>query len=1429
MFARRLGWWFLLFSCLAVLGLSRAWADISQTPFVSSISAKPKMMLLLSKDHELFKKAYPDYTDLDGDGDLDTTYKNSIDYDGYFNSSLCYTYSSSRFVAVSQASNHLCSGQWSGNFLNWATMTRMDLVRKVLYGGKRLSTQSSEGYTILTRAWLPFDTHSFVKTYSSTSEASVSQLTPYNQSGISLCSDATANQTSKSYVLSRDNQPTLKVAKGVWPLWATSEIWQCAWRWYFSLYEQPDTSQKLAELNVNVQVCDSVDVRTENQCKTYTNTSAKKKPIGLLQNYGETDQIEFGLITGSYYRNDKGGVLRKQVSSFMGTNKEVNPATGDFLYPDNSIIKVIDSLQIIGYSPWSYPGCGYGNGISSCVSWGNPLSEMYAEALRYLTITSSTKRTPTSSFMVGSNDNGYLDVTKWFGDISWGNSPWGNDALCSSCSILVLSSGENSYDMDNLNLADIPQLTLTKLKDYVNNVISPAENIKGKKFLVSDNNGIAAQCTTQTVTNLYDVRGICPDGAGNQAGYALAGLAYHAQHTDFHGDGIGIKTYGVALSENLPTFTFKTSSGNITVVPNCKSRNDTSYCSMNDIKVAEHTTDSSGNLSRVRLLIGWEDSPWGSDYDMDMVAEMIICVGATCNDGTAAGQIEITAGMPFKNSAASMRQGYTVLGSSNDGTTWLSQVTDYSVNKWTDINLLTVNRSSGYVTTRFTGSSQNQIAPLPLPIQLAAKYGGGENSLRADGTPTNYYKVNNFSELSTNLNEVFSEISQNVNYKASVTGSSSNDSEGSQIFYSSFDNANSWNGHLMAYHYDSSGNLVRDWDAASQLNNQTPNNRVFMTWDNTKMTGVPFRQANLNAWQQGQLTKSWNGSTTAIPLADAVQYLRGNHNLEEINGVDNIYRSRLNSDNQPTRLGDIVHSSAVYVGAPNYYYKDSIEGSANPYSTFKSQYADRTPVVYVGANDGALHAFSASSGTELLAYVPNATFPYLNQLMNPEYDDSNLHHYFVDDTPTVVDAYVNSKWRTVLAGGMRAGGKAVYALDVSNPNNFTETNAASTVMWEFDDSVDSTLLNIGNTSGSLVPARLGYTFSKPAIVRLNNGRWAAVFGNGYYSEAQMAVLYIVYLDAARDGAWTTSDVYRIYANNSYTDTSKTGPSVDNGLSNIAPIDTNDDGSIDLIYAGDLQGNMWRFDLSGTTQSSWKAYKVFQATYNGTVQPIVARPEVGLGTITATQTNTSYIVYFGTGKYHDTDDISSTSLASVQSFYAIRDVPSANRDILSNPYNLSVYTTTSLTNDYRAVALTSSGTDGWRLNLPAGEKVIDAGILRRGAITFTTIEPNVSQCAVDEFGWLMSLDAESGGNNSNVFDTNSDGVIDSTDQINGQNASGIHLDTSAGALLVDNSAKAGSQTAVSVDADGNPVNTTLAHDTLYRQQRVNWQQVFPPQE
>nr|MDQ2695074.1 PilC/PilY family type IV pilus protein [Pseudomonadota bacterium] len=227
----------------------------------------------------------------------------------------------------------------------------------------------------------------------------------------------------------------------------------------------------------------------------------------------------------------------------------------------------------------------------------------------------------------------------------------------------------------------------------------------------------------------------------------------------------------------------------------------------------------------------------------------------------------------------------------------------------------------------------------------------------------------------------------------------------------------------------------------------------------------------------------------------------------------------------------------------------------------------RPAAVYVGANDGMLHAFNAETGRELFAYVPASLSAAdvtgsgggLYRLTQQDYQ--NNHRYYVDMTPTVAEAQIDNAWRTVLVGGLGAGGRGLYALDITNPTTFNEDS----VLWEV------------NASQGF---RLGYTFSRPVVAKLNDGRWGVIVGSGYNVTGGNAQLLILSLEG------TSRQLRAISVPGS------------DSLASPTVVDLDQNGTADRVYAGDLQGRMWAFDISSTNPDNWR--RAFQ---NPDTQPL----------------------------------------------------------------------------------------------------------------------------------------------------------------------------------------------------------------------------------
>jgi type IV pilus assembly protein PilY1 len=398
-----------------------------------------------------------------------------------------------------------------------------------------------------------------------------------------------------------------------------------------------------------------------------------------------------------------------------------------------------------------------------------------------------------------------------------------------------------------------------------------------------------------------------------------------------------------------------------------------------------------------------------------------------------------------------------------------------------------------------------------------------------------------------------------------------------------------------------------------------------------------------------------------------------------LNSTDALGESRLNylrgdksKEGSPFRmrnslLGDLINSGAVYSGKP------STDISSSTYASFASAHNARTPAVFAGANDGMLHAFNANTGDELFAYIPSWLGPKLAALTNPAY----VHQSYVDSSPTVAEAQVGSSgtstdWRTVLVSGTGGGGQGVFALDVTDPASFS----ASNVMWEFTHTDDSDLGNVMGKPQILKLRTNAYSAATPTY------KWFAVFGSGVnnyvsdsagrYSSTGNPALFLLDLSKAAGSPWTLgSNYYKI----SLPVDSTLSASKPTGLINFAA-DTGPRGEVTVMYMGDLHGKFWKLDFSlSLGASEWDInklsyfnkgtiaspvpYPMFIAKDDsGNIQPIVDTPLFAQGS----EPGTRYI-YFGTGKYYEAADKASTA---TQTAYGLFDNGSTSGDYLVTP-------------------------------------------------------------------------------------------------------------------------------------------------------------------
>jgi type IV pilus assembly protein PilY1 len=647
---------------------------------------------------------------------------------------------------------------------------------------------------------------------------------------------------------------------------------------------------------------------------------------------------------------------------------------------------------------------------------------------------------------------------------------------------------------------------------------------------------------------------------------------------------------------------------------------------------------------------------------------------------------------------------------------------------------------------------------------------------------------------------------------------------GTQIYLASY-NPNNWSGSLvsdaivntngvisvsMASQWD--GNCVLTGGGCASMGTvggvpvktitvQAPDSRSILTWNGT--SGTPFRWANLTSAQQAVLNSTDSAGTKRL------DWLRGVRTQEQANGGG--LRTRIGV------LGDIVNSSPTWIGPPTKNYTatftDALTGAVGAetdYTVFKNRLATRLNVVYSGSNDGMLHGFRSGSnnvdgtynptnndGYEVLAYMPSTVLSNSNVVgvSNPAYS----HSYFVDEAPGSGDLYYKGAWHTWLVGGLGPGGAGIYALDVTDPTGitsssiaFSENNAARLVIgdWTPASLTAATCVNALAGCGN----NLGNTYGTPLIRRLHNGQWGIIFGNGFGSANGRAGVYI---GLVNPGTGALSFYWLDTGNGD-------AASNANGIAYVSSADLDGDFIIDYLYAGDLRGNVWRFDLTSSNPANWAASKfgrpsatpLFVARDNsGNLQPITSSIAV---TATLTENTQRLILGFGTGRATPfTISSATTYQGGTQTVYGIWDWDmTAWNSLSSTPYvalpqvTISPYlsftradlftdtvasqtattrTATTAVVCWKGNSACKSGNAqyGWKFDLPdSGEQVIYNPVFSGGLLLLNTTTPpgnSASKCTqMLPSGWTMGFDMTSGGGMpQNIFPASNGSFIPSS--------------------------------------------------------------------
>lgn len=1130
--------------------------------FAAATGDKPAMALALSVEFPTVGAQYR----------LDD-YSNTNEYLGYYDAESCYTYNDApsetpavglttadykRFDRAGSAialtapdanqptkTSRKCANAFSGNYLNWASSSAIDMLRLALSGGDRYIDQL--GLTVLQRAVLPNDARCFWNS----GNFPAKQLRR-NGDGVNGYYGAiptamiTAAAGSDVWVSNTLNRI----------YFATSQTGSCTNTTRNNLGAGVPSMNSDGFFYSRVQVCNSntigalQDVRDYGLCTRY---GSNFKPTGSIQKYSDQLRIaSFGYLmdqSASWSNNTGryGGVLRAPMKYVGGKTFDANgventPVTGNpnaewdlstgifKTNPDNDTSQTVPISGVINY----LNKFGRTGPVLGRYKTYDPVGELYGETLRYLQGLGPTPAavsgltTPTDALF-----DGFPVFTSW-ADPYGGSRLSTTDYSCLKSNIVVVGD-VNTHDSNRL---------LTRTADMTKNLPNFSYNAGGWNKIVKD-------FESNSSTSYTDGQGVTrttgnPNGANTQnvtvssgSAASIPGQAYWAHTQDIRGKnwtdqpdkqrpGLRVKSFFFDVNEN-------------------SSSNSQDY-----------------RRNRNQFFMGAKYGGFESD------------------PSNTERKPFNTFGNPFK------RQDGT-----NDNNVW-----------------------------------QDPANP---------------------GESAGFYLQSSARGVLGAFDSIFNRAASSARSIAGAAVPSTKVTLPTGIYQASFDTTK-WTGDVLSIPLTVSTtgaitfNPVNAWNAATVLDTRaTPatsrNIVVGRVGATTVPNATPFKWADiLDDSLKNNLNKSSPSAVTDTLGQDRLNFLRGDRSKE-----GSPFRTR------GSLLGDIVNSGIVYSGTPT----AVVEGGSS-FGAFRTAAAGRPPALFVGANDGMLHAFNANTGDELFGYIPSWMGPKLSALTVPTYITN--HQAYVDATPVVASAKVGDDWKTVLVSGTGAGGRGVFALDVTSPSTF----AASNVMWEFTQADD---------------ADMGFVVGEPQLIKLRTTaynvspavfKWFAVVASGVnnyvpdsanvFSTSGRPALFLLDLSKAVGTSWVeNSNYYKL----SVPGDSTLEASNPAGLLNFETV-LGQRGELQSIYMGDLFGKLWKLDFSLKGSADWTFNKLSFAksgsaipmfiarSATNAVQPITAAPTITKGP--NTDAGDTFYVSFGTGKYIEVNDKTSTAQNSAYTIY-----------------------------------------------------------------------------------------------------------------------------------------------------------------------------------
>lgn len=699
-------------------------------------------------------------------------------------------------VSVASYCTNANDGYWSGNFLNWLSMSRIDTINKVLFGGHRRVDTAAD--TVLERSYLPHDAHSWVKYYAGND---IAMLTPFISGTDFTLSDADAKKNGISFCNTTDvasgvtkseevtDPPLIKAVKGNYSLWAGNERWQCTWgsgatadnhsasngnapatSGLNAYSSSPAWSEGIGQKNyvARVQACVG-GLIGEEKCKQYP--SGNYKPIGLLQNYGDDDQLQFGMVAGSYHKHVSGGTLIKNIESFRNEVNETTDGTFAMLAPAaggtqagvtnnnaDGIVNAWSLFRIVGYNHSDgtylgaqYDSCSWGlsayanvSGANECKNWGNPFSEIYFQGIRYYSDAGVTGTY---------QDNTSVGIAGLPTPQNWATpNPLGTTNYCARANIIALNSSAASYDNDELDASTpgVKEVWSTSVLPgndtaaAMTDVVGEGEGIHGGSYFVGelsvDNQSDSEDqlCTPKTVASLGNVGGMCPDSPRLRGSYRIAGIAYYAHTEDVRSSELTggralagiqkIDTYTVTNSSSTPNVDIPhpvTGGTAVRLLPACRntSLSPPGNCAIVEFKIVSQVVNDGTGKGTGKFYVNWEDSEQGGDYDQDMWGIIEYEINGTTNT------LKVVTDVHAKSTGYAMGFGYILNGTTQDGFHAHSGINSFTYTDSNAANITGGTCSGGCLDTNGASTATYSLGAataelLHEPLWYAAKWGG---------------------------------------------------------------------------------------------------------------------------------------------------------------------------------------------------------------------------------------------------------------------------------------------------------------------------------------------------------------------------------------------------------------------------------------------------------------------------------------------------------------------------------------------------------------------------------------------------------------------------------------------------------------------------------------------------------------------------------